>query len=258
MRGLALGYGRRVPGRTRDLEPFIDIGAESPAGNMASNVEDLARFVALQLRADSSAGAPVLQGSTLREMHRVQWLRQDWKSGWGLGFRIRRVGDQVRIGHGGSLPGFRTQIEIAPSDKLGVIVLTNANDGAPLEYVDQAFTLVTPAIAKAVARPDTAPVPDPAWRQYVGRYAWKFSEMQIQILNGRLTMIVPEDDNPWESRMLLEPAGPHAFRMVSPGFTFGAVGELLTFEMDAAGKVVRVRTPYFYWLPIREDTRATR
>src|SRR5256714_7743641 len=30
--GLAIGYGRRVPGRARAVEPFVDIGAEAPAG----------------------------------------------------------------------------------------------------------------------------------------------------------------------------------------------------------------------------------
>jgi D-alanyl-D-alanine carboxypeptidase len=258
MPGLATGYGRRVPGRAREVEPFVDIAAESPAGNMASNVEDLAKFVGLQLQSDSSAGTSVLPRSTLGEMHRIQWLRPDWKSGWGLGFSIRRVGDQVRVGHGGSLPGYRTQIEFAPADQLGVIVLTNANDGDPLEYVNQAFTLLTAPISKARAAPDKLPTPDPSWRQYVGRYVWKFNEMQIQILNGRLTMIVPDADNPWDSRMLLEPVRAHTFRMVAPGVSYGAIGELLTFDLDAAGRVAKVRTPYYYWLPIREETRAAR
>jgi CubicO group peptidase (beta-lactamase class C family) len=258
MTGLATGYGRRAPGRARDIEPFVDIAAESPAGNIASNVEDLAKFIALQLSRDSTGAAPVLQRSTRREMQRVQWLRADWKGGWGLGFSIRRVGDQVRIGHGGSLPGHRTQIEFAPVEKLGVIVLTNANDGTPMDYVNQAFTLVTPAVSKATAPRDSAPLPDPVWRQYVGRYAWKHAEMQIQILNGRLTMISPEAENPWESRMLLEPVRAHTFRMVAPGFSYGAIGELLTFKMNGAGKVARVSSPNFYWLPIGEDTRAAR
>jgi CubicO group peptidase (beta-lactamase class C family) len=248
--GLAIGYGRRVSGRRRDVEPFVDIGAEAPAGSMASNVEDLAKFISLQFRHGPSGGAQILHGSTLREMHRVQWLRPDWRSGWGLGFSIRRVDDQVRVGHGGSLPGHRTQIEIAPAQKLGVIVLTNANDGDPLRYVDQAFTLLNSAVAKAVAPPDPPRVADRAWQRYVGRYAWKFSEMQIQILNGELTVIVPEADNPWDSRMILKPVGPQTFRMVAPGFSFGAIGELLTFEMDTRGKVTRVRTPNFHWLPI--------
>jgi hypothetical protein len=38
--------------------------------------------------------------------------------------------------------------------------------------------------------------------------------------------------------------------MVATGFSYEPIGELLTFEMDAQNKVTRVRTPYFYWLPI--------
>ncbi len=250
MPGLAVGYGRRVPGRKRETEPFVDIGAESPAGNLASNVDDLAKLVSLQLREGPAGGNQILRGSTLREMHRVQWLRPDWQSGWGLGFSVRRVGDEVRVGHGGSLPGHRTQIEIAVAQRLGVIVLTNADDGDPLRYVNQAFTLLSPAVAKAVTPPDMPKVPDPLWQRYVGRYAWKFSEMQIQILNGELTMIVPEADNPWSSRIILRPVAPNAFKMVATGFSYEPIGELLTFEMDAQNRVTRVRTPYFYWLPI--------
>src|SRR3989440_4323102 len=116
----------------------------------SSNIEDLAKFLSLQFRDGPSGGAQVLQGSTLREMQRVQWLRPDWRRGWALGFWIRRVDDQVRIGHAGSLPGHRTQIEIAPAQKLGVIVLTNADDGDPFRYIDEAFLLLNPAVAKAV------------------------------------------------------------------------------------------------------------
>src|SRR2546422_7048107 len=38
------------------------------------------------------------------------------------------------------------------------------------------------------------------------------------ILNGELTLIVPEADNPWDSRVLLKPVRAHTFRMVVPGF----------------------------------------
>ncbi len=245
--GLAAGYGRRAPGLAREREPFVDIAGVRPAGNMASSVEDLARFVALQLRDAPAAGEPVLRPSTVREMHRIQWLRPDWKSGWGLGFSVRRVGEQVRVGHGGSLPGHRTQIEIAPADKLGVIVLTNANDGDPGRYVDQAFAILTPALKQAAAA-KPAPAPDPAWEKYVGTYTWKRSDAEILVLNGRLTMIVPDSDSPWDSRILLEPAGPHAFRMSSPGATYGATGEILTFTLGPDGRVTRMGTPNFYWL----------
>ena len=63
-------------------------------------------------------------------------------------------------------------------------------------------------------------------------------------------MIMPESDNPWDSRWTLKPAGLHTFRMVSPAsYTgSGAIGELLTFELDAEGRAKRVGTPNSYWL----------
>ena len=38
----------------------------------------------------------------------------------------------------------------------GVIVLTNADDGDPLRYVNQAFTLLGPVVTKAVTPPDSS------------------------------------------------------------------------------------------------------
>jgi len=244
---LTTGYGRRVPGRPREVEPFVDIAAERPAGNLASNVEDLAKFVSLQLRDKPAGGSQVLKGSTLKEMHRVHWLWPDWKGGWGLGFRVRRVGDQNHIGHGGSLPGNRTDIDIIPAKKLGVIVLTNANDGDPLKYTDQAFHLLEPAITKATA-PTSDKKPDPSWEKYVGTYTWKDSDIQILILNGELTMIVPESDGLWESRIMLKPLGERSFRMTPVGSTYAAIGEVLTFEIDKDGIARKARTPNSYWV----------
>jgi len=248
--GLATGYGRRVTGQPRDKEPFQDIDGVRPAGNMASSVEDLAKFISLQFRDQPAGGRQVLKGSTLREMQRIQWLRPDWRSGWGLGFSIRRVGEQVRVGHGGSLPGHRTQIEFAPADKFALIALTNANDGDPLRYVDQAFTLLTPAIQRAVAPPKQAAAPDPAWDKYAGTYSWKHAEVQVMVLNGELVLINPEAENPWETRTLLKPIQEkaHTFRMVSPTPGYSASGELLWFEVAPDGRVTRMSTANSYWL----------
>lgn len=245
--GLATGYGRRVPGAPRDVEPFVDIEAERPAGSLASNVEDLARFVSLQLQDGETGGAQILKGATLREMQRVQWLRPDWKTAWGLGFFIRRVDEQVRVGHSGSLPGHRAQLEIAPALKLGVIVLTNANDGEPLRYVDQAFTLLNPAVTRAMTLSKPAATADPAWEKYVGVYAWKHTDIQILVLNDQLTMIVPEAENPWESRVMLKPEGLHTFRMVSSVVT-GLSGEVLRFDLDSSGRATRASTDSNYWI----------
>jgi CubicO group peptidase (beta-lactamase class C family) len=257
--GLAVGYGRRVAGQARDVEPVVDVGAEAPAGNIASSVQDLAKFVSLQFRASSAGDPQVLKGSTLREMHQVQWLRPDWTGGWGLGFAVRRVDGQTRVGHSGSLPGHRSQIQFAPATKLGVIVLTNANDGDPMRYVDQAFRLVGPALAKVVDSTKAPRRPDPSWARYVGTYTWKHADVNVLVLNGELTMIVPDAENPWETRFLLRPVARHTFRIVPTGFTTGPVGELLTFDLDSAGSVRRVNTPNWYWVPKQaKGAQATR
>lgn len=248
--GLAVGYGRRIPGRAREIEPFLNARSAAPAASMTSNVEDLAKFVSLQFRDGPARDSQILSGSTLSEMHRVQWLHRDWDSGWGLGFSVRRVGDQVRIGHGGGIPGYTSYIEIAPAHKLGVIVMTNAGDESPLRYVDQAFKLLTTAITKTVT-PSGSTVADTSWQRYVGRYTSRLLDIEIQVLDAELAMIFPLDDNPWESRMILEPTGPHTFRIVASGFTYLFDGDILTFEIDSSGNVVRVSVPYFYWLPIQ-------
>ncbi len=67
-------------------------------------------------------------------------------------------------------------------EKIGVIVLINGYDADPLLYVNQAFTLIAPAIQKAIERPD--------WSKYVGTYSWKHVDSEILVVNGELVMIV--------------------------------------------------------------------
>ncbi len=52
---LATGYGRRMPDLKRAIRPFGDCKGISAAANMASSVEDLAKFAMLQFR-DGTAG----------------------------------------------------------------------------------------------------------------------------------------------------------------------------------------------------------
>lgn len=243
--GLAVGYLRRVPGEVaREAAGFMYRNADIPdiaAGNLASTVEDLAKFASLHFRDDPGAGADILRGSTLEEMRRVQWLYEDWQSGEGLGFgSVRRVGNQVRVAMEGALPGWEGTFEIAPADKLGVIVLTNASEFDSGRFVDQAFRIVGPAIARATAPPQTTPIPDPAWDQYIGTYVlWKNEEVvEVLVLNGELTMVNPRAENPWNSRVTLKPIGPHTFRMIRVG---GRYGELVHFEVDPTGRVTRLR-----------------
>ena len=245
--GLAAGYGPRMADGRREERPYADLAAERPAGNIASCVRDLAKFVSLQLL-EEDAENPVLRRSSLQQMHRVHWLLPDWKTGWGLGFRIRRVGEETRIGHGGSLPGYRSDLEFSPARKLGVIVLTNAADGNPGLYRDAAFEILGPAIDQVLASFRKTSGPEPGWNRYVGDYRSPFGNVRVLNLGEGLTLIDPEADDPWESRVNLEPVSEHTFRAFPRQWHYILNGEELRFELNKEQEVVRLAFRYYYWI----------
>ncbi len=239
---LAVGYRKHEPGVPREAEEFIDARALTPSAGLASNVEDLAKFVSLEFRDGPAAGSQILKGSTLREMQRVQWLRPDWQNGQGLGFGVRHVGQQVRVGKDGAAPGYKSLMEWVPAEKFGVIVLINGYDSEPTYYVNQALSIMGPAIAKATARSKPTPVADPAWSKYTGTYTWKHVDAEILIADGELIMISPESANPWDSRVRLTPVGPHTFKMHGGSQD----GELLKFDVDQTGRATKFTAGSYY------------
>ena len=240
MPALAKGYGFRRPGQARRIESFFDKRAMAASGNMASSVEDLAKFISLQFREGRAGDAQILKGSTLREMQRVHWLHPSWKGGRGLGWSVVNVDGQVRITHGGSVPGYRTFVSAVPADKFGVIVLTNAEDGNPGSYAKNVFAIIAPAVKKGTAVAEEAPAADSSWTRYVGDYEWlDGSPMKVMLLDGELTLVDPAEDNPWEGRVRLEQVSEGVFKMKDQA----QKGELIRFEMDEYGKVKRIIMP---------------
>jgi CubicO group peptidase (beta-lactamase class C family) len=240
MPSLATGYKYRRPGEPREKEPFTDKAAMAAAGNMASTVEDLAKFLALQFRDGPAGGAQILKGSTLRGMRRAYWLSPDWTSGRGLGWGLARVGDQVRIRHGGYVPGHTSSITTVTDEKFGVIVLVNAGDGAPSAIAGRAWDIVAPAVKKAMAGEGKPPKADPAWEKFVGTYEWfDGSVMKVMLLNGRLTLVDPASPSPWEDRVRLDPVSEGVFRMMDPS----QEGETVRFDESEAGEITRIIMP---------------
>ncbi|OAI48125.1 hypothetical protein AYO44_08005 [Planctomycetaceae bacterium SCGC AG-212-F19] len=250
---LATGYGRRLPDGKRELRPFTDAKAIDPAAGVASTVEDMARFAMLQFRDGPATGSPVLKGTTLREMHRVHWLMPDWKSGRGLGFHIIHRDDGDLVGHGGWVAGYQTSVYFRPQDKVAVVAMINADDGSPYpgtpdSVVDRAFKWVGPAIRKATTPPaDTRPRPE--WQKYVGKYRSPWADSQVLLMNGKLVMINPTEQDPTGSLAKLVFVAEHKFRM-EDGAASGPHGELVIFEMKD-DKVVRIKIGENFAHPVK-------
>jgi len=250
---IATGYSRPTPG-----EPYVpasrtDHGVVSPAASMVSTIEDMGRYLAFHM----GSGSSVLGAKSLREMHRPQWLLDDWQTAWGLGMRVRRVDGRVRVGHPGTTPGFAALMEFIPALKLGVAVLTNADDGNPAGYCDYALQLLTPIVAKAMAR--VAPELAEDAERYCGHYRSENGNltMLVAVLDGQLTLVAPGAPNPYAARVILERTPEsHTFIVRSSGafatlpfgerlsFGTGPGGEVTGYEVASGARFVRKPTLY--------------
>src|SRR5262245_65018705 len=70
---------------------------------------------------------PLLKKETLESMYRLQFAKKDDRSGFGLGFAVREFKGRRRVGHGGAVYGFSTDLSALPDDKLGVIVAASCD-----------------------------------------------------------------------------------------------------------------------------------
>jgi CubicO group peptidase (beta-lactamase class C family) len=228
---LATGFGRRFPDGKRAPNVFSDLSGVGAAGNMTSSVEDLARFIMLQFREGPAGGRQILKGSTLREMQRVHWLHSDGWQGWGLGFRVVQQRNVSYVGHGGWVSGYRTAHNFCPQTKIGVIVLTNADDGNPDIYVDGVYRWVAPAITAAASSPLPPVPPDPNLQRYVGKFRDQWSDVEVLVAGGKLVAITPQLADPMPLLCRLTPVGEHQFRIAVDDM-YGPRGEVMRFEME--------------------------
>jgi CubicO group peptidase (beta-lactamase class C family)/D-alanyl-D-alanine dipeptidase len=147
----------------------------SPAGNLYSTVGDLGRLVSLLFAEGGAPGGPVLQPATLAEMLRPQFDSTS-QSGFGLAFSLAELEGRRRVGHGGAIYGFATELAALPEEKIGVVVAASL-DGANAvvsRIASHALRLALAAKGKLPA-PDpwsrTAPIDAALARQLAGRYA---------------------------------------------------------------------------------------
>lgn len=236
---LATGYGRRMPDGSRSIMPFVDARAMASATGLTSTVEDMARFVSAQFREGTRGENRLLSTASLREMHRVRMLENDWTRGQGIGFAVMRIDERLYVGHGGGYPGYTTHTRIQLDDAIGVIVLTNTNDSSPSHISAELMKTVGQAVARA-----TLAEPEPVewnadWSRFAGVYRSTWADMQVVLMNEKLVLLRPDADN-IDASVTLEPLGDDRFLLAAPGGG-SAVGEVVRF-VEEDGQVVRMIT----------------
>lgn len=138
--------------RTRDgvwaLGEVTDADAASPAGGVSTTVQDLTRWMRLQLGGGVFEGAEVVASAPLLETRRPQILAGSppnpangpalfYGLGWYLQYDERGRLLMHHIGDFNS--GFRTGVSLLPAAGLGIVVLSNAWPNSLSDAIPKAF-----------------------------------------------------------------------------------------------------------------------
>ena len=214
-----------VDGKVRPIARF-DSDNTNPAGGIQSNADDMARWMIVQLaRGKLADGSRLFSDSTWQQLTTLvtpmpidsvpsefQGPKPDFY-GYALGLIVRDYRGRKVLTHGGSLPGFVSQVVMIPDADLGVAVLTNQESGAafnaiayhivdhylgapPVDWIDAyqkisarqnaaaAQTEERVALARNAASRPSLPLP-----KYAGKYVddW-YGDIVIEEQGDRLTI----------------------------------------------------------------------
>ena len=134
---MATGYlPGAQPGSSLRKAPYAHLHGLTSAGQLHSNINDLARWIGFHTAAFES---PVLDRRSLDEMHRPVYISPDWSWGQALGWRAHRRGERVYLEHGGGIHGYSSQVVFNKPAKMGAITLANVWPPPPRDSIAMAL-----------------------------------------------------------------------------------------------------------------------
>ena len=124
--------------------------AQAPAGGASSTLNDLVRWVRLQLNEGKWEGRQLISAAALAETHTPQIVTsfrpdQGRVGAYGLGWNVNvERGGRVFWKHSGAFSlGMRTEVAALPAEELAIVVLSNAAPtGIPEGLTESFFDLV--------------------------------------------------------------------------------------------------------------------
>ena len=208
----------RGPGNTWQARYVRDPDPQAPAGGVSSTARDMAQWVRLQLAGGELDGKRIVDPNALAETHLPRTLSNPpsapaGRAGfYGLGWNVTYDdAGRLVLGHSGAFTtGASTDVELLPSEQLGIVVLAN---GAPIgvpETITQSFLDLArygsltvdwpPLIEKAMkgiasdpgpdrSKPPASPTPAAPATAYLGTYAnGYFGPLTVTPTGGRFRM----------------------------------------------------------------------
>ena len=201
-RAAATGVMWTYDGRTF-AAPGFPLGT-GPAGNLQSTVLDLGRFLGALMDGGRGPGGPVVTPATIAAMFTPQFADAGAPGGFGLGFRLSTLDGHRRVGHGGAIYGFATEVAALPDEALGVAVVVTKDcaNATAARIADSALRLM---IAEKRGEPlptiePTQPVPADLARRLEGHYAGGDLAVELAARDGKLFMTAENSGSRLELR----------------------------------------------------------
>ena len=235
---LAVGHSARNRDGERPQVELFHAEGIGPAAGFSSTVDDLAKFASWQFRLLENGGKEIVSSNTLREMHRVHFLDEDWQPAWGLGFSVWRDGEKKFLGHGGSCPGYRSQLLIQPNSQIATIFMTNASGVNSRRFAQQLYNIISLALKEANSD-GNAKTLKPEFTKYMGHYSeapWG-GETAVITWEGELATVSLPTNDPVGAISKLKHIEDDTFRRIRED---DEMGEEIIFETNSSGKVIRM------------------
>lgn len=165
---LATGYRITRRGARAVVDREMIPGA---AGSIYSTTRDMARYVAALLNGGAGAHGSVLTAAAVATMFAPHHQPDPRLPGIGLAFFRGDLGGHPAVEHQGIVPGFNSQIWLAPQDDIAVLAFTNGSPRAvmwmPVEFGRLLGDIL--AAAPAAVRTDVPEHPE-VWGELAGWY----------------------------------------------------------------------------------------
>ena len=181
---LAVGYalGRRGP-RPVTERAWVTPGASS----VYSTVADMAKYMAALLGGGTNEHGTILRPETMAAMFAPQFQPDPRIPGIGLTFDRADAGGHLIVGHGGIIPGFNSQMFVAPDDGVGVIAWTTGAHMAMFWLPAETGRLMNRLLGVPVdaVRTDVPARPE-TWTDLCGRYEipGRLTDIRARLMTG--------------------------------------------------------------------------
>jgi len=126
-------------GKIRTINSY-DRKLVDAAGGILSNVDDMGKWMITQLNKGKygpDLDKQLFSQARQREMWTIHTVEQpnlpgrynQHFAGYGLGWELGDIKGNLEVSHTGGLPGMLTSVTLIPDLKLGIVILTNTEDG---------------------------------------------------------------------------------------------------------------------------------